>query len=96
MKTLGRVVIILCAFALVMGLTYMAVTAGNSSTGAAAPAFERGGGFPRPDGARREFRGEGGGGWIFGMIRNVGIIAVLVALVTIPKDFMQKRRRQIA
>ncbi len=92
MKTLGRIVVILCAFALVMGLTYMAVNAGSSSTGAAAPAFERGGGFPRLAGAR----GERGGGWMPGMIKNVGIIAVLVALVTVPKNFMQKRKRQIS
>ncbi len=96
MKTIGRIVIILCVFALVIGLTYVIVSAGSSSTGAATSAFERGGGFPRPDGARREFRGEGGGGWMFGMIKNVGIVAILVALVTVPKNFMQKRRRQIA
>ena len=95
MRTFGRIVIILGAFALVMGLTYVTVKAGGSATGSAPPAFERGAGFPRPDGARREFRGEGGGGWMFGMIKNIGIIAVLVALVTVPKNLIQKRRRQM-
>jgi len=99
MKTLGRIVIILCAFALVMGLTYVAanaVSAGGSSTGSAAPAFGSDRGFPRPDGARREFHGEGGGGWMFGMIRNAGIVAVIVALVVVPKSIGRKRIRRIS
>ena len=96
MKTLGRIVIILCAFALVMGLTYAAVNAGGSSTGSAAPAFGSDRGFPRPDGARREFHGEGGGGWMFGMIRNAGIVAVIVALVVVPKSIGRKRIRRIS
>ncbi len=96
MKTLGRIVIIVCAFALVMGLVYIAVNASSSATGSAVPAFGRDQGFARPDGARREFHGEEGGGWMFGMIRNVGIIAVIVALITIPKSIGRKRTRNIS
>jgi hypothetical protein len=91
MKALGRILIILCAFALVMGLTYVVVNAGSSSVGTAAPAFERDRGFP-PDGARPEFHGERGGGWMFGMVKNVGIIAVVVALVTIPQNVRRRIR----
>lgn len=97
MKTLGRILIILTAFALVMGLTYVVVSATSSSTNA--PAFERRGeGFTRPDGqfpggARPEFRGEGrgGGGWVFGMVKNIGIVAVIVALIAVPKDLMRRK-----
>ncbi len=95
MKTLGRIVIIVCAFALVMGFVYVAVNASSSATGSTAPTFGRDG-FSRPSGARREFHSEGGGGWMFGMIKNVGIIAVIVALITIPKSIGRKRIRNIS
>ena len=98
MKTLGRIVIILVAFALVMGITYTVVNAASSAMGA--PAFERGGeGLPRPEGARppngegREFRGAGGIRWILGIVKNTGLIAIIVALVIWLKDFMRKRNR---
>ena len=102
MKTLGQILIILLAFALVMGITYTVVsaaTAASSSIGA--PAFERGGeGFPRPEGVRppngegREFRGASSGlRWILGTVKNIGIIAIIVAIVLWLKDFMRKRTR---
>jgi hypothetical protein len=78
-----------------MGLTYVVVNAGSSSVGTTAHAFERDRGFP-PDGARPESHGDRGGGWMFGMIRNIGIIAVIVALVVIPKSIRQKRTQQIS
>jgi hypothetical protein len=76
MKTLGRIMIILAAFALVMGITYTAVNAASSSIGV--PAFEGGeDGFQRPEGVQppvangerpefsggegREFRSDRGG-----------------------------------
>jgi len=101
MKTLGRILIILLAFALVMGITYTVVSAANAaSSSIGAPAFERGGeGTPRPEGVRppngegREFRGAGGIRWILGTLKNIGIIAIIVALVLWLKDFMQKRTR---
>ena len=37
MKTLGRILMILLAFAVVMGITYVAVNAGNSATASTAP-----------------------------------------------------------
>ncbi len=98
MKIFGRIILILLAFALVMGLTYVVVRAGGSSAGTAAPAFGRDARLFRPDGARPEFRGERdgrGGGWILGMIKNVGIIALIVALVVIPKNIGRRRIRNI-
>jgi hypothetical protein len=97
MKTFGRIIIILTAFAIVMGLAYMAVKASSSAIVRGAPTFERGGeGFPRSNGETREFRGEGGergGGWIFGLIKNIGIVAVIVALIAGPKSLREKKKR---
>ncbi len=114
MKTLGRILLILAAFAIAMGITYFAVNTGSSSASTNGPAFERGnersfrpdGGQPqffngqRPefDGGRRsEFGGAGAPlGWIFGMLKNVGIIAVIVALIVVPKGIWRKRIRTIS
>ncbi len=101
MKTIERLLIIVVAFAIVMGGTYYAVNA--SSNGSSAQAFDRpqfqGAGF-NPNGPRPEFRGErdgrGGSGWMFGMIKNIGIVAVIVVLIVLPKNFFQQQRRQAA
>jgi hypothetical protein len=109
MKILGRILIILLAFALIMGITYTAVNAASSAMGT--PAFERGGeGLPRLEGVRpqlpngqrpevpggegRELRGARGGlRWILGAVKNIGIVAVIVGVVVWLKDFMRKRTR---
>ncbi len=106
MKTLGRVLIILAIFALVMGITYVVVNAGTSSSSSTVPQFDRP--FPAngdrptlpdgqrpefPGGERNEFRGERGGGWMFGAIKNVGVVAIVVALIVLPKGWLQKRKR---
>lgn len=114
MKTLGRVLIILAAFAIVMGVTYLIVNTGSASTSENMPAFERGGGRePLPDGVQPqfangqrpefrggdggEFRGEGrGGGWMFGIIKNGGIIAVITALIVIPKSIRRRKSRNLS
>lgn len=103
MKTLGRILIILAAFALVMGITYGIVNAVSSST--TVRAFERGGeGFPRPEGAQPQFPGgegrEGGSGGsiirlILGTVKNTGLIAVVVMLVVWIKNTMEKRKRDV-
>ncbi|HMB22072.1 MAG: hypothetical protein ACM33V_01320 [Chloroflexota bacterium] len=112
MKTLGRILIILAIFAAVMGITYLIVNAGGTSTAANMPAFERGERGSMPDGERAQFAdgqrpefrddemrefgdGQGGGRWIFGMIKNVGIIAVITALIVIPKSIRQRRNRNL-
>ena len=111
MKTLGRILIILAAFALVMGITYGIVNTVSSST--TIRAFERGGeGFPRsegvqpqiPNGQRLEVPGgegrEGRGGGsiirlILGTVRNIGLVTLVVALVVWLKNYLEKRKRDV-
>lgn len=100
MKTFGRILIIILAFAIMMGITYSVVNASGSSTNA--PAFQRGGDGFAPNGARPEFRGEGRGdnggssfGVLFGVLKNTIIVAVIVALIVFPKNLLQQRRRAV-
>ena len=108
MKTLGRILIILVTFALVIGITYVAVNAISSST--TVRSFERGGeGFPQPEGAQPQFlngqrpefpggEGRGRGGtirWILGIVKNVGLIGLIVVLVVWLKDFLEKGKRTV-
>ena len=100
MKTLGRILLILAAFALVMGITYLLVNASSSSR-TRVPFDRREGAFPRPEGVdapfprgeRADFDRDGprGGGWMLGMFKNTGIIAILVALITVPRRFMRRK-----
>jgi hypothetical protein len=110
MKTLGRILIILAAFALVMGITYGMVNAVSSST--LVRSFERGGeGSPRPEGVQPQFPNgqrpevaggegrEGRGGvsiirLILGTVRNIGLVALVVVLVVWLKNYMEKRKRE--
>lgn len=101
MRTLGRILIILFVFALVMGVTYTIVSASSPASPANSPSFERsererpefpGGG--RPDGSRGEEEGRGLGfglGMILGAIRNSAIIGVIVALVVKFKNRLRKK-----
>ena len=108
MKMLGRILIILAAFALVMGMTCAAVNAVSSST--TLRSFDRAGeGSHRPDavqpqipnGQRPEFPGgegrEGRAGGIvrliLGTVKNIGLIAVVVVLVIWIKNYMEKQKR---
>ena len=103
MRTLGRILIILFVFALVMGVTYTIVNASGSGSPANGPSFERGDderpAFPgggRPEGFRGEEEGRGFGfglGMILGAIRNSVIIGVIVAGVVKFKDRMQKKKQ---
>jgi hypothetical protein len=110
MKTIGRILIILAVFAMVMGIAYVIVNARSSSGSGFPPGFEQGNGrFAPPDGAPpgfenserpefpgggRELRGErGGGGWLFEALKNIVIIGIIVALIVLPKSWVQKRRR---
>lgn len=110
MKTLGRILIILAVFALVMGITYGIVNARSSSNSGVPPRFEQANErFAQPNGALpgspngerselpgggREFRGvRGGGGWLFGALKNIAIIGIIVALIVVPKSWIQKRKR---
>ena len=89
MKTFGRILLIVAAFVLVMGITYVVVNSTNSST--TSPAFERGGeGLPQfPNGERTEL--PRGGGWMFGLLKNLGVMAIVVALIAVPKSLMRRK-----
>src|ERR1051326_967161 len=96
MKILGRIVIILAAFAIVMGLTYVAVNAVSGSTSSLArtePGFDRGPeSTPHLEGERHDFGGVARPlRLIAGLIKNVGIVAVIVAMITIPKSLMKRK-----
>ena len=107
MKTLGKILIILVVFAVAMGITYFAVNASGSSSNdmpqfenrerpfPANGQFEPGEGQEFPGG---EFEGrerhEGGGGMMFGLIKNIGIITILVAIIVVPKSLNKRKRLQ--
>lgn len=93
MKTLGRVLFILAAFALVMGIMYVVVNADAPSSSTSVPVLQRGGeGLPGFSGERPEFGGESREGIeLFGLLKNTGIVALIVALVTVPKSLMRRK-----
>ena len=101
MKTLGHIIIILTVFAIVMGATYAVVNAGGSSSNGF-PQFENGGRPQFENGSRPEFNGqfegrpegggERGGGWVFGLIKNLGIVAVVTALIAVPRSWMKNKK----
>ena len=92
MKTIGRILIILAVFSIVAGLMVTAVNASSASAASRQFRPDRQNGF-RPE---REGRGAGGAGWIFGLVKNVGVMAVLVTLIVWPKSIAKKKKRQIA
>lgn len=111
MKTLGRILIILLATAIVTGAWMILVNGIGAS--ASVPFEQLGGaefrpqqqgnqppsGFPEggfPQGER--FDRERGGGdsmgrFALGMVKNVGVVAVLVALIVIPKSLFSQKRK---
>ena len=101
MKTLGRALLILAVFTLIMGITYAVVTVGT--TGSNLTQFQGGDGQSNfangqrpefPGGERNEFHGErGGGGLMFGMIKNILLVAIVVVLIVVPKGWMERKRR---
>jgi len=109
MKTLGRILIILAAFAIVMGITYVAVNVAGGSSSTGMPQFQGGERPALPNGQfemgerpafpgsqfgeRPEGRERGGGGWMFGLIKNISIVAVVVTLIALTKSIIQKKKR---
>ena len=108
MKTLGRIFIILFVFVLLSGLMVAAVDASglnqpdfNGERTEFRPQGQGGeeGGLPfRPDGDREsgERGGRGGFGWIFGAVKNVGVISVLVILIAWPRSMSKKKKKAVA
>jgi hypothetical protein len=102
MKALGRILIILAVFSALAGLMVLGVNA--SGTNAAdfngAPSQLRlGGDNVRPEGDQnRPERGDGGGSggsrWMFGLTKNVGVMALLVMVIAWPKSIAKKKKKQ--
>jgi hypothetical protein len=88
MKTLGRILIILAVFLLVMGITYVVVSANSSST--TAQAFVDGQRPPFAEGEMPDFEARGGG-WMLGLVKNLGVTAIIVTLVALPKNFLRRK-----
>jgi len=106
MKIIGRILIILVVFAALSGLMVAAVNASGSN----APDFDGASQF-RPDGdgsegvrpeggenrpEHGERGGAGGSRWMFGLLKNVGVMAVLVTIIAWPKSVAKKKRKQAA
>ena len=98
MKTFGRILLILLVTILIGAGIYALVDANASSS--APGGFPRGDEFrpgdslpdfdgDRPDGRER---GEMEGGWVFGLIKNVGVIAIFVVIIVLPPSINKKKR----
>jgi hypothetical protein len=112
MKIIGRVLIILAVFSALSGLMVLAVNASGTNspdfTGAPQqfrPEGDGGGDFVRPEGNAPNFEGRqdrpergerGGSRWMFGLVKNMGVMAVLVTLIALPKNIAKKKRKQAA
>ena len=104
MKTIGRILIILAVFSVFAGLMVVAVNASGANTPAAdgAPSQLRpGGDGARPEGdgnrpERGERDGAGGSRWMFGLIKNMGVMAVLVTIIAWPKSIAKKKKKKQA
>jgi hypothetical protein len=104
MKTIGRILIILAVFFALSGLMVVAVNASGANApdfGGALPQIRPGGDDSgvRPEGGdeNRPERGERGGSgsrWMFGPVKNVGVMAVLVTIIVWPKSMAKKKRKQ--
>ena len=111
MKTLGRILIILLATAIVTGAWFALVSGLGASVavpfdrpggaefrpqqqGNQPPAGFPEGGFPQGERPDRE-RGGGGsvGRFALGMVKNIGIVAALVALIVLPKSLFGRKRK---
>ena len=103
MKTLGRLLVIVTVAVLIAVGLYFLVTANASNL--TSGGFPRGEEFrpgellpalagQRPEGSHSEGseRGEFEGGWIFGVIKNVGVIAILVTIIVWPSSLRKKKR----
>jgi len=105
MKTIGRILIILAVFSAFAGLMIVAVNASGSNTTdfGGASQFRPNDGQDRvgPEGnENRPERGEreasGGPRWMFGLIKNVGVMALLVTIIVWPRSAAKKKRKQAA
>lgn len=107
MKTIGRILIILLVFSALSGLMVLAVNAsGSTSSG-----FDGAPSQLRPQGDGDQFRPEGdqnrperggreglGGGsrWMFGLVKNMVVLTVLVTIIALPRSLAKKKRKKAA
>ena len=107
MKLIGRILVISAVFWMVAGLLVTVVNASGSSAprfGGDGPQFRpegNGNGFRpegngnRPEGRRDEFGG--GSRWLFDVVKNVGVIAVIVtAIVWLRNNAKKNKRKAVA
>ena len=108
MKTLGRILIILVVFAALSGLMIVGVNASGLSAsnfrgegGEFRPAGDQEG-FPPPGfrpegfeehGERGERRGGGISGLMFGAVKNIFVIGLLVVAIVLPKNVIRKKKK---
>jgi hypothetical protein len=48
----------------------------------------------RPEREERGERGGDGSRWMFGLIKNIGLMAILITIIVLPKSVAKKRKRQ--
>ena len=103
MKTIGRILIILLAASVVIGGAWaLTLNGANAQLAPGEAGFRQNGNFDgqgfapgqRPEGFREGgFDGGRRGGFLpFGWIRNIGLIAVIVAVVVFVEYLMDRRR----
>ena len=106
MKILGRIIIILAVFSVVVGAMVTVVNVVGNISGSDGPKFD---GAPplRPGGNEGDFRPEGneggsGGGLLrginisrifSGLVKDTVIVGVLVTAIVLPKSFFKKKKR---
>jgi hypothetical protein len=102
MKTLGRIFILSFVFVLLSGFMIMTVNASGMNTTDSdgdragqtefrAPQGDEEGEQPfRPEEEREDF---GGSRWIFGVVKDLGVIAIFVVAIVWPKSIRRKRRK---
>lgn len=110
MKMIGRIFIILAVFLALSGLMVVAVNASGTNTpnfggdakfrpGDDGVRSQGDGVRPEGDQNRTERHEDGPGGrgsrWMFGLVKNVGVMAVIVALIAWPRSAAKKRKKQI-
>ena len=97
MKTIGRILIIFAAAALIGAAIFAAVNAGGSAAAAGIRPPEGAGfalGGARAGGFReggRPGRGGEGGGWLFDTIKNLAIVAIIVTAIVLHRKFFNRR-----
>lgn len=97
MKTFGRVLIIVIAFAILMGATYSVVSASGSTSTTTGPALQRSDADFLAGGVRPEDQDGGSNiaSVMFGLLKNSVIVAFIVAVVVFLKNTGQQKRRAV-